>query len=65
MSTKILKIYITHIILVSIYEECIRKSTVSKLTSIILKIIRDVFENIYNFVEESFAKQNLLTIMKI
>ena len=52
-------------ILVSIYEECIRKSYfVSKLTSIILKIIREVFKNIYNFAEESFAKQKLLIIMK-
>ena len=42
-----------------------KKYYVSKLTSIILKIIRDVFENIYNFVEERTVKQNLLTIMKI
>ena len=41
------------------------KSTVSKLTSIILKILRDVFENIYISVEERTVKQNLLTIMKI
>ena len=35
-----------------------------KLTSIDFVIRRDVFKNIYSFVEERTVKQNLLTIMK-
>ena len=42
----------------------IQKVQCVKLTSIIFVIIRDEFTNILNFAEESFAKQNLLTIMK-
>ena len=36
-----------------------------KIDKYYLKILRDVFENIYNFVEERTVKKNLLTIMKI
>ena len=35
-----------------------------KLTNFIFVILRDVFENIYSFVEERTVKQNHLTIMK-
>ena len=40
------------------------KLNVKKLTSFIFVILRDVFENIYNFVEERTVKLNLLIILK-
>ena len=42
-----------------------KKYNVKKLTNVFLKIIRDIFENFYIFVEERNVKQNLLIIMKI
>ena len=46
-------------------KSVIQKVQCVKLTSIIFVILREVFENIYNFVEERTVKQNLLIIMKI
>ena len=45
-------------------ESVVQKFNVKKLTSFIFVILRDVFENIYNFVEERDVKLKVHIIMK-